>query len=48
MAKAGGATDDMLDVIKERQFVQHALNDGFLRVTRPLTVVYCLPYHLSH
>ncbi len=29
MAKAGGATDDMLDVIKERQFIQHALNDGF-------------------
>ena len=29
MAKAGGATDDMLDVIKERQFIQRALNDGF-------------------
>ena len=29
MAKAGGATDDMLDVIKERQFIQRALSDGF-------------------
>ena len=29
MAKAGDATNDMLDVIKERQFIQRALNDGF-------------------
>ena len=29
MAKAGGAPDGMLEVIKERQFIQRALSDGF-------------------
>ena len=29
MAKAGGALDGMLEVIKERQFIQRALSDGF-------------------
>ena len=29
MAKAGGALDGMLEVIKERQFIKRALSDGF-------------------